>query len=81
VKYGIAIRKSNIICNSDGAETIAREIDKPVVLKSQILVSSRGKSGGIIFTNETTGTKRVASNLVGSTIRGSVVRGRLVEGN
>jgi len=73
-KYGIATPKGNIACNSDEAEVIAKEIGKPVVLKSQVLVSGRGKSGGIIFANDTAEAKKVASNLIGSTIQGSIVR-------
>ena len=79
LKYGIAIPKGNIARNSDEAEAIAREIGGPVVLKSQILVSGRGKAGGIIFANDAAETKKVASNLIGSTIKESVVESLLVE--
>ena len=66
-KYGIATPRGNIAGNSDEVEVIAKEIGKPVVLKSQILVFGRGKSGGIIFVNDTAEAKKVASNLIGST--------------
>ncbi len=78
-KYGIATPKGNIATNSDEAEVIAKEIGKPVVLKSQILVSRRGKSGGIIFANDATEAKKVATNLIGSTIKGNIVNSLLVE--
>jgi succinyl-CoA synthetase beta subunit len=78
-KYGIATPKGNTASNSDEVEVIAKEIGKPVVLKSQVLVSGRGKSGGIIFANDTAEAKKVASNLIGSTIQGSIVRSLLVE--
>ena len=78
-KYGIATPKGHTASNSDEAEVIAKEIGKPVVLKSQVLVSGRGKSGGIIFANDTAEAKKVASNLIGSTIQGNVVRSLLVE--
>jgi len=78
-KYGIATPKGNTACNSDEAEVIAKEIGKPVVLKSQVLVSGRGKSGGIIFANDIAEAKKVASNLIDSTIQGSIVRSLLVE--
>ncbi len=78
-KYGVATPKGNIASNSDEAEVIAKEIGKPVVVKSQILVSGRGKSGGIIFASDTAEAKKVASNLIGSTIQGSIVRSLLVE--
>jgi len=78
-KYGIATPKGNTASNSDEAEVIAKEIGKPVVLKSQVLVSGRGKSGGIIFANDTAEAKKVASSLIGSTIQGSIVSSLLVE--
>ena len=43
------------------------------------MVSGRGKSGGIVFANDTAEAKKVASNLIGSTIQGSIVRSLLVE--
>ena len=58
-KYGIAIPQGNIASNPDEAEVIAKEIGKPVVLKSQIAVSSRGKSGGIIFADDTAEAKEL----------------------
>ncbi len=78
-KYSIATPEGNIASNSDEAEVIAKEIGKPVVLKPQILVSGRGKSGGIIFASDTAEAKKVASNLIGSAIQGSTVRSWLVE--
>ncbi len=78
-KYGIAIPKGNITSNPDEAGVIAEAIGKPVVLKSQILVSSRSKSGGIIFANDATEAKEVASSLIGSTIKGNIVNSLLVE--
>lgn len=78
-RYGISVPKGNIASKSEEVETIAREIGKPVVLKSQILVSSRGKSGGIIFANDATEAKEVALNLIGSTIKGCKVDSLLVE--
>jgi len=78
-KYGIATPKGNIANNPNEAEVIAKEIGKPVVLKSQVLVSGRGKSGGIVFANDATEAKKVASNLIGSTIKGNIVNSLLVE--
>jgi len=78
-KYGITVPRGDVASNSGEAEAIAREIGKPVVLKSQVLVSGRGKSGGIILANDAAEAKKVASNLIGSTIKGSLVRSLLVE--
>jgi len=78
-KYGVATPKGNIASNSDEAGVIAREIGKPVVLKSQILVSGRGKAGGIVFADDANEAEKVASSFIGSTIKGSIVTSLLVE--
>ena len=78
-QYGIPVPRGDMVSNADDAKAIAREIGKPVILKSQILVSGRGKSGGIIFANDITEAKKAASNLIGSIIQGSIVRNLLVE--
>jgi len=51
----------------------------PVALKAQILVSGRGKSGGIRFAADATEARQIASELLGSTIKGCLVRSLLVE--
>ncbi len=78
-KYGISVPKGNIASKLDEVETIATQIGKPIALKSQILVSSRGKAGGIKFVNDARGAKEAASNLLGSTIKGCQVDHLLVE--
>ena len=78
-EYGIPVPKGDVANNPDEAERIAREIGKPVVLKAQILVSGRGKAGGIIFANDAAEAKKVASNLIGSIIKESIVDSLLVE--
>jgi len=78
-QYGVAVPRGRVTDDRDEAERIAEEIGKPVVLKSQILVSGRGKSGGIVFADDAGEARRVASNLLGSTIKGSPVNSLLVE--
>ena len=77
--YGIPTPRGNIASKPNEAEAIAREIGKPVALKSQILVSGRGKSGGIIFADAATEAKQVASDLLGGTIKGCIVTSLLIE--
>ncbi len=77
--YGIRIPESDVASNPDEAELIAREIAKPVALKSQVLVSSRGKAGGIVFASDATEAKNLAASLIGSSIKGNVVTSLLVE--
>ncbi len=78
-KQGIAVPRGNVAADASETEAIAREIGKPVVLKAQILVSGRGKAGGIAFANDATEAKKAASDLIGKTIRGRLVKNILVE--
>ncbi|MBI4304419.1 MAG: ADP-forming succinate--CoA ligase subunit beta [Chloroflexi bacterium] len=77
--YGIPVPKGDVARNAAEAEAIARQIGKPVVLKSQILVAGRGKAGGIQFADSAAEAKQIASKLIGSTIKDSPVRSLLVE--
>jgi len=78
-EYGVPVPKGAVASTVTEAEAIAREIGQPVVLKSQILVSGRGKAGGIVFANNTAEAKKVASDLIGSTIKESIVESLLIE--
>ncbi len=78
-EYGISVPDGDVATSADEAESIARKIGKPVVLKSQILVSGRGKAGGIQFANNAGEAKKIASNLIGSVIKDCVVDSLLVE--
>ncbi len=78
-EYGISVPDGDVATSANEAESIARKIGKPVVLKSQILVSGRGKAGGIQFANNAGEAKKIASNLIGSVIKGCVVDSLLVE--
>ncbi len=78
-QYGISVPKGDVANSPDEAQVIADKIGKSVVLKSQVLVSGRGKSGGILFANNATEAKEVATKLIGSTIKETVVSSLLVE--
>ena len=78
-QYGVPTPEGNIASNSDEAEAIAREIGRPVALKSQILISGRGKSGGILFASDSAEARQVASSLIGTAIQGIAVSNLLVE--
>ncbi len=56
-----------------------KEYKKPVVVKSQILLGGRGKSGGIKFAKSQAELKSAAEELLGAKIRGLTVTKVLVE--
>ena len=78
-EYGIPVPRSDTASNPSKAESIAEEFGGPVVLKSQILVSGRGKAGGIKFAENAEEAKEIATELLGLTIKGCVVTSLLVE--
>ncbi|MFH1775685.1 MAG: ADP-forming succinate--CoA ligase subunit beta [Chloroflexota bacterium] len=78
-KYGIATPKGRNIASPQEAQEIARKIGKPVAVKSQILVSGRGKAGGIKFADEAAEAGKLAASLLGSSIKGSTVNSLLIE--
>jgi len=78
-KYNIPVPQGDITASSALAARIAQKLNGAVVLKSQILVSSRGKAGGIMFAADATEARKKAQELIGSTIRGSRVDKLLVE--
>jgi len=78
-KYGILTPMGKLVSSPADAESTTREIGGPVALKSQVLVSGRGKSGGILFANNPEEAKEVATKLFSSTIKGFPVNYILVE--
>jgi len=78
-RNGISIPVGYAASSPEEAEAIARGMGKPVVLKSQVLVSGRGKAGGIRVASDATEARSIASDLIGSTIKGRRVDSLLVE--
>ncbi|MDP2917695.1 MAG: ADP-forming succinate--CoA ligase subunit beta, partial [Dehalococcoidia bacterium] len=78
-KYGIAVPRGKIAKTASEASAIAGEIGKPVFLKSQILVSGRGKAGGIQPASNAAEAEKIAGNLIGKKIKDILVGTLLVE--
>lgn len=78
-RYGIPVPKGRVAKTPDEAEVIAREIGRPVAVKSQVLVGRRGLAGGILFAETPEEARKAAEKLLGSTIRGVSVESVLVE--
>ncbi|MDP3879696.1 MAG: ADP-forming succinate--CoA ligase subunit beta [Dehalococcoidales bacterium] len=76
---GIAVPWGRIAHSAAEAEAIAREMGSPAVLKAQVLVAGRGKSGGILFASDAAEAGKTAARLLGSTIKGNTVSSLLVE--
>lgn len=78
-QYGIDTPMGAVASNPREAEEVVKKLGKPAVLKSQVLVSGRGKSGGILFAQDPAEARQVAANLIGSRIKGISVGSILVE--
>ncbi len=78
-QYGIVIPQGKIASKPAEAQAVAQAIGKPAVVKSQILVSGRGKAGGIAFVSNGTEARDTAAKLLGSNVKGCVVERLLVE--
>lgn len=78
-KYGVLTPRGKVVSSPAAAESAAAEIGGAVALKSQVLVSGRGKSGGILFAGDAREAREIASKLIGSTIKGSTVASILME--
>ena len=74
-KYGVPVPDSYVV---DQASEI-KEYRKPVVVKSQILLGGRGKSGGIKFARSADEVKSSVNELLGAKIRGLTVTKVLIE--
>jgi succinyl-CoA synthetase beta subunit len=77
--FGIPIPQSKVGETPEEAEKAARELGKPVAVKSQVLVGGRGKAGGIKFAETPEEAGKVAASLMGMDIKGEKVEKILIE--
>ncbi len=78
-KNGIPTPKGEITTNLHQSAKVARKLKPPFVIKAQVLVSGRGKAGGIRFASDVEGTKKDAEQLLRTQIKGLPVKKVLVE--
>ncbi len=78
-KYGIPIPKAKTISSASQIKQITEELGTPVILKSQVRVSGRGKAGGIRLARDVKEAEEIAAHLLGMIIKGQPVHKLLVE--
>ena len=78
-EYGLAVPEGRVATSPADAAEAATEIGRPVAVKAQVLVSGRGKAGGILFAAGAEEARQAASSLIGHTIKGISVDRVLVE--
>ncbi len=77
-RYGIPIQPGRVAHTPEEAETIARELGGPVVIKAQVYVGGRGKAGGIQFGDTPEQARKAAARVLGMDIKGLTVEKVLV---
>ncbi len=78
-QFGIAFPDGELAHTVEEAGAVAGRIGKPVVVKAQVLVSGRGKAGGVLFADNVAEAKNIAAKLIGSKIKDAMVHTLLVE--
>ncbi len=78
-KEGIPVPEGYMAQDSVKAQEIAENMNRPVAIKSQVLVGGRGKAGGIKFADTPQETFNCAEQLLSSTIKDENVKYVLVE--
>jgi succinyl-CoA synthetase beta subunit len=69
-KFGIPITSGEVIETPLEAKAFAEKLNKPLVLKAQILSGGRGKAGGVKFANNPEEAQRKAEELFATKIKG-----------
>src|SRR5205823_12795188 len=69
-QYGVPLQAGTTATTPEEAATIARTIARPVVVKAQVLVGSRGKAGGVKLAETPEEAARHAAAILGMSIKG-----------
>ena len=78
-KYEIQVPQGGLATSPSQVREITAEFHPPFAVKAQVLVSGRGKAGGILFANSPSEAEIVAKKLLGAEIKASKVQSLLVE--
>jgi len=77
--YGVPIPQGDTATSASEVRQIARQVDGPVVIKSQVLVGGRGKAGGIKLAKNPNEAEKIAEQILGMKIKGLTVDTVLVD--
>ena len=75
---GIPVPPGEVATSPPEAYAIAEELNKPVMVKSQVHVGGRGKAGGIKYAESAEAAKVLAQKILGMDIKGLTVKKVLV---
>ena len=76
---GIAIPDGKAVSTAEEALQYVKDVNKEVVVKSQVHVGGRGKAGGIKFASSPEEARDASEQLLGSDLKGEIVKKVLIE--
>jgi len=79
VNFNLPLPRSLLASTADQAGEAVRKLGKTCVIKAQVLVSGRGKAGGIKFASSPEEAYQIAKILLGSDVKGEKISKLLVE--
>jgi succinyl-CoA synthetase beta subunit len=77
-KHNVPTTPGRVTDTAEGAQAIAEEIGRPVMVKAQVKVGGRGKAGGVKYAATPQDAYEHAKNILGLDIKGHVVKKLLV---
>lgn len=78
-RQGVQVPGGAVAASPDEAGRVARDLDRPVVVKAQVLSGGRGRAGGVLTANSPDEAAARAGDLLGTTLGGEAVGRVLVE--
>jgi succinyl-CoA synthetase beta subunit len=75
---GIPVTAGSVVTSPAEAETVTKQLGRPVVLKAQVHVGGRGKAGGVKFADDPETARAHAQSILGMEIKGLKVHEVLV---
>ncbi|MCX5858957.1 MAG: acetate--CoA ligase family protein, partial [Proteobacteria bacterium] len=78
-KVGIPVPAGKMVDSPEGAREVARELKGEVVVKAQILLGGRGKSGGVKLARDPEEAVKITREMLATRIRDLKVEMVLVE--
>jgi succinyl-CoA synthetase beta subunit len=76
---GIMVPKGRVAFSFIEANEIAKEFNKPVIIKAQILVGGRGLAGGIKLAKDPDDASKISNQIIGGVLKNEYVNSVLVE--
>ena len=76
--HGIPVPSGEIARTNTDAAAIAERLNKPVMVKAQVLVGGRGKAGGVKYAENAEAARILATKILGMDIKGETVRRVLI---